>query len=166
MARNVAEEELAKATAMESWVCHGSVVVVVVMVIEETLQDDRGLVLAAVAADGLALRWASPRLRADRAVAFVAVRQRGSALEFCGVLQNDEEPLGEEGMEAGVVVGWKALTITVLEPDYNEDAAGRPGIARAHPGLAPPGAEALRFGGGTDQLCIGSLGGPAGKGVA
>eukprot|EP00435_Cladocopium_sp_Y103_P028486 s514_g7.t1 len=61
---------------------------------EESLQDDRALVLAAVSTDGLALRFASARRRAERPVAFAAVRQNGKALEFCERhLRNDEEPL-------------------------------------------------------------------------
>ena len=64
--------------------------------LQETLQDDRGLVMAAVSNDGLALRFASKRLRGERPVAFQAVRQQGAALEFCGrSLLGDEELLGE-----------------------------------------------------------------------
>ena len=48
--------------------------------------------MAAVSTDGLALRFASPRRRAERHVAFAAVRQNGAALEFCERrLRNDEE---------------------------------------------------------------------------
>lgn len=48
--------------------------------------------MAAVSTDGLALRFASPRRRVERHVAFAAVRQNGAALEFCERrLRNDEE---------------------------------------------------------------------------
>ena len=55
------------------------------------LQDDREVVLAAVAGDGLALRHASQRLRRDKGLALEAVRHTGEALQFCEGLQDDEE---------------------------------------------------------------------------
>ena len=52
----------------------------------------RKSVLAAVKKDGLALRRASPELRADREIVLAAVAQNGWALEYASTeLQADHE---------------------------------------------------------------------------
>ena len=56
-------------------------------------QDDRGVVLAAVRSDGLALEFASARLRADREVVFAAVRRDGMALQFVNYIFRDDDEL-------------------------------------------------------------------------
>ena len=55
-------------------------------------KDDRLIALAAVNQDGLALRYASDRLKNDRDIVLAAVSQDGYALHYASeVLKNDRE---------------------------------------------------------------------------
>jgi hypothetical protein len=54
------------------------------------LRSDIEVVLAAVALDGAALRFAAP-LQHNKDVVLAAVRQHGEALKFAGVLRSDKE---------------------------------------------------------------------------
>ena len=56
------------------------------------LQGDREVVLAAVARDGYALRYAAGELQGDREVVLVAAAQNGAALQYAAAeLQGDRE---------------------------------------------------------------------------
>jgi hypothetical protein len=56
----------------------------------EELRNDRGIVLAAVKHNGIALRHASEELRNDRGIVIAAVKQNGYALQYASEeLQND-----------------------------------------------------------------------------
>ena len=56
------------------------------------LQNDKEVVLAAVQQNGLALEFASDKLKADRKVVLAAVQQNGNALKLASQqLKNDRE---------------------------------------------------------------------------
>ena len=64
-----------------------------------TFQDDIDVVSQAVAIDGRAIQFASPRLKQDRALVLSAIRQNSQALFFIDDVLKNDEPIVRVAME-------------------------------------------------------------------
>eukprot|EP00434_Breviolum_minutum_P018784 symbB.v1.2.016571.t1/scaffold1263.1/size128093/11 len=100
----------------------------------EDLKDDLDVLRAAVRQSCLAMRWASDAFKADKDKMCQVVNIKGTALQFASPHLKDDKDLvlaavqqdGRSLQHASERLQ-KPLTITVLEPDYNEDSSQRAG---------------------------------------
>ena len=89
----------------------------VLMMCSKELQDNADVVHACLKHDGAALRWASGRLRADRATIRIAVDQHGPAIQFA---LGENILLDFETASAAVRQDWSALQF--CSPTLREDS--------------------------------------------
>eukprot|EP00434_Breviolum_minutum_P018785 symbB.v1.2.016571.t2/scaffold1263.1/size128093/11 len=99
----------------------------------DAFKADKDKMCQVVNIKGTALQFASPHLKDDKDLVLAAVQQDGRSLQHASErLQLDPELRSASGWLRSLPFPWsknhlKPLTITVLEPDYNEDSSQRAG---------------------------------------